>query len=142
MTNRFQLHPDLERNGISVGAFPLCQVLLINDANYPWFVLIPKRSNVVELSDLSETDYDQLWQESRTFCAFLQTSLRPDKLNVATLGNMTPQLHVHHIARFRTDPAWPKPIWGAVALKPYEPHAVSKIREELSAAGMPGFSLA
>lgn len=142
MSDHFQLHSDLARDGISLGAFPLCQVLLINDSNYPWFVLVPQRVGVVELSDLSDSDYHQLWQESRQFCWFLQSSLQPDKLNVATLGNVTPQLHVHHIGRFRVDPAWPKPIWGAVALKPYEPHAVFKMREKLASAKLSDFSLA
>lgn len=140
MPDQFQLHPDLARDGISMGTFPLCQVLLINDSNYPWFVLVPRRGGVVELSDLSETDYNQLWQESRQFCTFLQSSLRPDKLNVATLGNMTPQLHVHHIARYKIDPAWPKPIWGAAAMHPYELQAISKIRDELASAGLREFS--
>ncbi|HBE68564.1 MAG TPA: hypothetical protein DDW52_10495 [Planctomycetaceae bacterium] len=139
-TSDFELHSNLASDGIVLGAFPLCQVLLIDDANYPWFVLVPQRPGIVELSDLSETDYQQLWQESRVFCGFLRSALRPDKLNVATLGNITPQLHVHHIARFETDAAWPKPIWGVEEAKPYTDQALSELTGLLASTQLENFT--
>lgn len=138
--NDFQLHPDLERDGVPLGSFALCRVLLLDDANYPWFVLVPARPEIVELTDLSAVDYTQLWQESRAFCSFLQSAFTPDKLNVATLGNMTPQLHVHHVVRYRNDAAWPKPIWGAVPAKRYHTEAIETIREQLAIGKTNGFS--
>lgn len=138
----FQLHPDLKRDGVLLGSFPLCQLLLINDANYPWFVMVPARKDIVELTDLTEADYTQLWTESKTLCYFLQSAFGPDKLNVATLGNMTPQLHIHHIVRYRSDAAWPKPIWGAIPAQPYIAGAVEAIQDKLASGNISGFSLA
>lgn len=126
----FTLHPDLARDGIPVGKFPLCQVLLINDSNFPWFVLVPQRDGIRDPIDLSETDYNQLWIESRIFSAAIMKIFEGEKLNVAALGNMTPQLHVHHIVRFSTDSAWPAPIWGG-ELKAYSADEIAEIRNRL-----------
>lgn len=140
--NKFQLHPTLERDGVCLGSFSLCQLLLINDASYPWFVLVPARKDIVELADLSEADYTQLWTESKTLCVFLQQAFDPDKLNVATLGNMTPQLHVHHVVRYRNDATWPKPVWGAAPPMPYTAEAIERIGDKLAGGKISGFSSA
>ena len=102
----FELHHDLKRDGILIGRFPLCLVLLINDHSYPWFVLVPERENIRDTIDLPEADYKELWNESRAFAAAIMRIFSGEKLNIAALGNVTPQLHVHHIVRYSTDPAW------------------------------------
>lgn len=136
----FQLHPDLQRDGILVGQFPLCLVLLINDSAYPWFVLVPQRMELRDAIDLAVADYDQLWAESRLFSQALRDLYEGDKLNIAALGNITPQLHVHHIVRFQGDPAWPGPIWGKQPLVPYSDEAISEIRRRLATAGIDQYS--
>ena len=136
----FELHPDLSRDGIHLGSFPLCQVLLINDSAYPWFVLVPQRENIRDTVDLSETDYHSLWAESRAFSTAIMKLFGGEKLNVAALGNITPQLHLHHVVRFSADPAWPGPIWGVQPLTPYQDQQIEEIRTRLASANIPGFS--
>ncbi len=109
----FELHPQLAKDCLVLGDFPLTQVLLNKDANYPWFILVPKRANIREIFELSETDQQQLLWESSYFSKQIYDLFNADKLNVAALGNMVPQLHVHHIVRYKTDVAWPGPVWGA-----------------------------
>jgi diadenosine tetraphosphate (Ap4A) HIT family hydrolase len=138
--NAFELHPDLKRDGIPVGEFPLCLVLLINDSAYPWFVLVPKRDGIKDAIDLVESDYDSLCKESRVFGLAIKEIFDAEKLNVAALGNMTPQLHVHHIVRSQDDPAWPKPIWGFQPLTPYSDAEVEGIRRRLCDAEIASFS--
>ena len=112
----FKLHPDLARDGIPIGDFPLSRLLMINDAAYPWFVLVPRVPDIKDAYQLSADQHQQLTQESRALCEALMAGFNGEKMNVAALGNMTPQLHVHHIVRFNTDTAWPGPIWGVQAL--------------------------
>lgn len=135
----FELHPDLSRDGIYMGRFSLCQVLLINDSAYPWFVLVPQRINIRDTIDLSEADYKSLWVESRALSNAIMEIFAGEKLNVAALGNITPQLHLHHIVRFAADPAWPGPIWGVQELIPYENQRIEEIRSQLLAAEIQGF---
>lgn len=135
----FALHPDLQRDGIDLGHFPLCQILLINDDHYPWFVLVPRRAAISDTIDLSPQDYAQLWTESRLFSEGIMSAFSGEKLNVAALGNMTPQLHIHHIVRYASDPAWPGPIWGQHPLRPYSVDGIRGIRDKIHAAAMPGF---
>lgn len=137
----FELHPDLQRDGIPIGKFPLCQVLLINDAAYPWFVLVPQRENIRDTIDLEADDHETLWAESRQFSAAIMKIFNGEKLNVAALGNVTPQLHIHHIVRFAADPAWPGPIWGKQPLTPYDENQIKEIREQISSAGLNAFEL-
>ena len=108
------LHPQLERDTTPLGDLPLSRVLIINDANYPWLLLVPRRAGAVELIDLDDVERAQLMSEITLASRALKEVTECDKLNVAALGNAVPQLHVHVIARRKTDKAWPKPVWGAV----------------------------
>ena len=119
----FILHPQLAADTVAVGDLPLCRVTLSTDANYPWLILVPRRPDIVELIDLAAADRAALMAEIDAAARALKATVPCDKLNVAALGNMVPQLHVHIIARRRTDPAWPKPVWGAVPAKAYGPAA-------------------
>jgi len=135
----FELHPDLIRDGIPMGQFELCQVLLINDVTYPWFVLVPRRSGISDTIDLTEDDYTKMWLESRVFSQAIMSAFAGEKSNVAALGNMTPQLHIHHIVRYKNDPAWPGPIWGKHPMQPYDANGIKKARETLSRADMANY---
>jgi len=117
--DRFALHPQLEADCRVLGDWPLCRVLLLNDANYPWFVLVPRRPNVREIYELSDPDRVQLWDESAALSRAIMKAFGGYKLNVAALGNAVPQLHVHHVVRTQSDPAWPAPVWGKVPPKRY-----------------------
>lgn len=115
----FALHPRLAADTIVLGDFPLCRLLLMNDAQYPWFILVPRREGARELYLLDERDQQQLLKESALLSRAVMTAFRGDKLNVAALGNLVPQLHVHHVVRFATDAAWPRPVWGLHPARPY-----------------------
>lgn len=115
----FELHPRLAQDCLPVGDFPLCRLLLMNDANYPWFILVPKREGIREVFELCEADQLQFLHESSLFSKAIADYFRADKINMAALGNMVPQLHIHHIVRFTSDPAWPAPVWGYTSAKPY-----------------------
>jgi len=112
----FALHSDLRRDGIEIWDLPLSKVLMINDAAYPWFVLVPRVPNIKDAYQLTEAEHAQMMFESRALCTVLMDVFSGEKMNVAALGNMTPQLHVHHVVRYKTDPAWPGPIWGVQPL--------------------------
>lgn len=116
----FQLDPQLEKDTVHVASFELCEVLLATDANYPWLILVPRKENITELHQLSEGDLHLFWQESHFVCKHLEVHFQAHKMNVAALGNVVSQLHVHHIVRFHDDPAWPKPVWGQVPAKSYD----------------------
>jgi len=126
-----KLHPQLEKDCVVLGEFSLCALLLLNDSNYPWFILLPKRENVKEIHQLSSEDQQQLMAESVFFCRCLEQVFNPDKLNIAALGNVVPQLHIHHIARFIDDASWPTPVWGAVAAIPYNIDQINNIKNQL-----------
>ena len=115
----FALHPQLQQDCQRLGRFELCQLLLMNDANYPWFILVPERVGVCEIYQMSEPDQQQLWCESARLSEALMQIFQGDKMNVAALGNVVPQLHIHHIVRYRNDIAWAAPVWGKVAARPY-----------------------
>lgn len=126
-----KLHPQLEKDCIVIGEFTLCSLLLLNDANYPWFILVPNRENITELHQLPVKDQQQLTAESMYFSRCLQQVFQPDKLNIAALGNVVPQLHLHHIARFTSDVSWPSPVWGAVSAIPYQDQQIETIKKQL-----------
>ena len=115
----FSLDPRLQQDTLTVGDLPLCRLLLMNDAQYPWFILVPRRADVSELFDLDAADQLALWQEATALAAVLKDGFAADKMNVATLGNMVSQLHMHVIARTREDAAWPAPVWGKSPAQPY-----------------------
>lgn len=129
----FELHPQLAQDCIPLGEFPLCRLLLINDANYPWFVLVPRRAGVSEIYHLSSEDQMQLMRESCFLAENLADTFAARKMNVASLGNMVPQLHLHHIVRFENDPAWPAPVWGKLPASSYSAEQVRDIRTKLQA---------
>jgi diadenosine tetraphosphate (Ap4A) HIT family hydrolase len=129
------LHPQLEGDTSPVGDLPLSRLLLANDANYPWLMLVPRRAGVSEIIDLADAEQVALAAEIARVCRALKAVAPCDKLNVAALGNVVPQLHVHVIARRRDDPAWPRPAWGAAPARDYDPAArerlVAALRREL-----------
>ncbi|MFK7730704.1 MAG: HIT domain-containing protein [Pseudomonadales bacterium] len=108
----FALHERLAADCIHVGDLPLCCLLLMNDQQYPWFILVPRVNDIREAFQLSHDQQLQLNKESNSLSKAMASAYNADKMNVAALGNMVPQLHVHHIARFADDAAWPKPVWG------------------------------
>ncbi len=114
------LHPQLETDCFTVCELELCRVLLMNDRHYPWCILVPKINDVREIFELSEQDQQLLARESAQLSRTMMSLFKGEKMNVAALGNMVPQLHVHHIVRKERDPAWPKPVWGCVPSEPYD----------------------
>jgi diadenosine tetraphosphate (Ap4A) HIT family hydrolase len=111
---QFILHPQLAADTVLLGEFPLCQVLLANDGNFPWLILVPKVNGITEFHELSDQQQVQFLSESNAVSKLLKDGLSADKINIAALGNMVPQLHIHHVARFKEDACWPKPIWGQI----------------------------
>ena len=130
----FSLHPQLAADTTLVGDLPLSRVLLMNDANYPWLILVPRLPAITEIIDLEENAQIQLTGEIAKAAEALKALTACDKLNVAALGNMVPQLHVHVIARRRSDAAWPKPVWGVVPAKPYDDAARARLADDLRRA--------
>ena len=125
----YELHPQLAADTHPLAAFELCELRLMDDANYPWLVLVPRVAGARELLELDAGQRHRLTDEIDRAARALRDVFRPFKLNVAALGNLVPQLHVHVIARFEDDPAWPAPVWGRVAARPYTPDAlVERIR--------------
>ena len=131
MSNPFELDPRLAADTILVGETSLSQVLLMNDARYLWLILVPRRSDVTEPFELSEADQVQLWRESMRLGEAMKAHFAAYKLNIAALGNQVAQLHVHHIARFHTDDAWPGPVWGVGSAVPYSEAARDALMNEL-----------
>lgn len=127
----FILDSRLEQDTLPIGDFPLCRLLLMNDAQYPWFILVPRREAVSELFQLDAADQQQLWGETTAFAEIVKDSFGADKMNVATLGNVVSQLHMHVIARSRDDAAWPAPVWGKHQPKPYTQDQAAAIRARL-----------
>lgn len=115
----FELHPQLAADTFVVRELQLCSLLLMNDRRFPWLILVPRRPGATELIDLGAEDQAVLLREINTAAQTLRRRHTPDKLNIAALGNVTPQLHIHVIARFRNDAAWPRPVWGTGACEPY-----------------------
>jgi diadenosine tetraphosphate (Ap4A) HIT family hydrolase len=125
------LDSQLDRDSVMVGDLALCQVRLVNDANYPWLLLVPRRRGVVEITDLAEADQVQLIGEVTRAVRELKAQTGCDKINVAAIGNVVPQLHVHVVARFRGDAAWPRPVWGIVPARPYEAATMERMASGL-----------
>ncbi|MDZ3837638.1 MAG: HIT family protein [Rhodospirillales bacterium] len=119
MTTTFSLDPRLAADTLPLGRFALSRLLLMNDATYPWLILVPERPGASELFDLDPADLARLAAETTLVAQMLKGLVVADKINVAALGNVVAQLHVHVIARFATDPAWPAPVWGRAPAKAY-----------------------
>jgi len=128
----FALHPRLEADSVYLCRWTLCQVRLINDARYPWLMLVPEQPNITEPFELTAGDQAQLWRESMVLAAWMKGYFRADKMNVAALGNVVPQLHVHHVARVVNDSAWPGPVWGVGEAEPYEPERLTALCQTLT----------
>lgn len=131
----FTLHPQLQKDTSLLGEFPLCTVLLSRDDSVPWIILVPKVDGVRELHQLSMEKQQQLLIESQIVAKTLEKLFLPDKLNLGALGNMVPQLHLHHVVRYISDIAWPAPIWGNTAgqyrSESEQQKLVDKIKQEL-----------
>ncbi len=127
----FQLDPRLDSDCIFLGDFDLSRLLLMNDVTYPWFILVPRRQQVEEIYQLSDADQQQLWQESNLLSCWMSKSFQYDKLNVAALGNIVRQLHLHHVGRRIGDPTWPGPVWGQHAPQPYSAAASDEIKRQV-----------
>ena len=115
----FQLHERLQQDCISIGRFSLCQLLMMNDKQFPWFILVPERPDIKEIYQLNAADRQLLSEESCFLAENMADLFKADKMNMAAIGNMVPQLHIHHIVRYQTDKAWPAPVWGKFPAQPY-----------------------
>lgn len=134
MSESFSLHARLAADCVTLADWPLCRALLMNDASYPWLILVPRRPGLTEFHQVDSGDMLQLADEICNASRALEAAFRPDKINLGALGNMVPQLHIHVIARFREDPAWPGPVWGAQPPVPYGEAALRARLDALTAA--------
>ena len=126
----WSLHPQLANDTTGIGDLPLARTLLMNDASYPWLVLVPRQAGIVEIIDLDDDQQTQLMSEIAMLARVLKDVTGCHKLNIAAIGNVVPQLHVHVIARRTSDAAWPRPVWGAV---PPVPHDAEEVQHFISA---------
>jgi len=131
VTAVFALDPRLLQDTLPIGDFPLCRLLLSNDSNYPWLILVPRIDGISEVFQLDVDDQQRLWQESTALAQLLNEGFAADKMNIGALGNVVSQLHVHVIVRKRDDAAWPAPVWGKHPAKPYSDEQVAVIRARL-----------
>ncbi|WP_353506781.1 HIT family protein [Marinobacter apostichopi] len=127
----FQLHQRLASDTISLGRSQLCEIRLMNDSTWPWLLLVPVVAGIREIYELSDQQQTRLVYESSELSRGMMELFAGDKMNVAALGNMVPQLHLHHIVRFVDDPAWPGPVWGVQPPVPYSQEALAVVREKL-----------
>ena len=127
----FELHPRLTQDCIAIGRFDLCKLLLMNDSQYPWFILVPERTDLQEIYQLSKADQELLTEESSYLAENLSILYKADKMNIATIGNLVPQLHIHHIVRYRSDKAWPAPVWGKFPAVPYTEQQIADNLERI-----------
>lgn len=131
----FTLHPQLHADSFIIGDLQLSRVLLMNNAHFPWLILVPMRTGLLELFDLAPEEYALVMQEIRMVAGKWSAYTKADKINIAALGNMVPQLHIHIIARFRDDPAWPSPVWNhAAPPRPYHHNDCGMIISQIQAA--------
>ena len=135
MTTTFQLHPRLKEDCIAIGRFDLCQLLMMNDSQYPWFILVPEKPDIKEIYQLGKLDRHTLTEESSYLAENLAALFKADKMNIAAIGNLVPQLHIHHVVRYQTDKAWPAPIWGKFAAVAYTQQQIAdniaRVKEQL-----------
>lgn len=134
MTVPFAIDSRLEHGSVVIAELPLSMVRLVDDARFPWLLLIPQVAGAVDLIDLAENDRAALIEEIAAAASALKEATNCDKLNVAALGNQVSQLHIHVIARFTNDAAWPDPVWGKGEAVPYEAHAREAFVKSLRAS--------
>jgi len=115
----FTLDPQLQRDTVAIGDLPGSRVLLMNDANFPWLIVVPRQAGATEIFDLDDGARSQVMRELALLAQMLKELTGCDKINIAAIGNVVPQLHVHIVARRRDDAAWPRPVWGALPPRPY-----------------------
>ena len=133
MTTIFQLHERLQQDCIGIGRLDLCRILMMNDSRYPWFILVPEIAGIREIYQLSKAERCLLTEESSYLAENLAALYNADKMNIAAIGNLVPQLHIHHVVRYRTDSAWPAPVWGKFAAIPYTQQQVAEYSAEVKA---------
>ena len=135
MNSQFQLHERLQQDCILIGRFSLCQLLMMNDSQFPWFILVPERADIKEIYQLSVADRQLLSVESCFLAENMADLFKAHKMNMAAIGNMVPQLHIHHIVRYQTDKAWPAPVWGKFIAEAYTEQQIieliDKVRTQL-----------
>lgn len=130
----FSLHPRLAADTLLLGDFPLSHCLLMNDMHYPWLILVPRVESIREIFELTVEDQQQLLRESSWTSERLSRHFNADKINIGALGNMVPQLHLHHVARYANDAAWPGPVWGKHAAQPYTVDNLQMMQKRLQEA--------
>lgn len=135
----FSLHPRLAADCLPLGRFALSRLLLLNERRYPWFILVPERTGITELHQLDPVDRYRLSDESAVLSEFLLASFGGTKLNIAAIGNLVPQLHLHHVVRSPDDPAWPGTVWGRFEPLPYPAAELVALRRRFATASLPGF---
>jgi diadenosine tetraphosphate (Ap4A) HIT family hydrolase len=136
----FELHPRLDQDCIQLGRFELCRLLLMNESRYPWFILVPELPGLTEIFQLVPADQVRLIGESSRLASALLPGFVGDKMNIAAIGNLVPQLHVHHVVRKRDDAAWPGPIWGRFEPLAYDAEGLARVVGILRAHAPEGLS--
>ncbi|MBI36509.1 MAG: hypothetical protein CL568_02880 [Alphaproteobacteria bacterium] len=129
----FKVDPKLAEDTIEINRLHFCRVLLMNDSNYPWLILVPQIKNIRELHELPPECFKGVFSEITFISKEMEKLFKPDKLNVAALGNQVSQLHIHIIARFKNDAAWPLPVWGANPIKKYGEDELETLISEIQA---------
>eukprot|EP00435_Cladocopium_sp_Y103_P079117 s1_g2856.t1 len=137
MSEEFSLHPQLAADTFVVDDWPLCRVLLMNDARFPWLILVPRKNGLRDFDEVAPEDKPTLLSEIDRASSALRSETSAEKMNVAALGNMVPQLHIHVVARFANDAAWPAPIWGVGEAVPYTTLQVDALIVALREAAKP-----
>lgn len=130
----FALDERLRLDTLCVGHTALSVILLMNDARYPWLILVPQRPDIAEIHHLTAPDQALLWQESAVLARTLEQVYSPDKLNIAAIGNRVRQLHIHHVARYVSDAVWPNPVWGLGQSTPYAEQKAERTIQRLQSA--------
>lgn len=131
---KWELHPQLAQDTLALGDLPLSRVLLSRDANFPWLIVVPRRVGASELIDLPDAEQIEAYREVAGAARALKQVTECDKLNIAAIGNMVPQLHIHVVARRKTDPVWPRPMWGALPPRSYAQGELERLAMTLRAA--------
>jgi len=131
MTDEFKIHDMLLKDTFEIAQLKLCDLRMMNDKNYPWFVLIPRVFDIQDIYQLTRAEQQQFLDESSLISKTLMKLFNGKKMNVAALGNVCPQLHIHHIVRYENDVAWPNPVWGAFPAKHYSTSEVEEIKEKV-----------